>query len=148
MAKSYLPAIDRRHFLRSLAVGVAGAGSALIAQRSLAAGELPPVRVITRGPKHYWFGYYDKLQFDPTDRLVLGMEVDFEHRSPRADDTIRIGMVDTADADRWIELGQSTGLGLAARLHAAVDSGIEVVNSLERPAERPLRLPRARRREW
>ena len=65
------------------------------------------VRAITRGPKYHWFGYYDKLQFDPTGRYVLGMEVDFEHRSPTADDVIGIGMVDLADGDRWIELGQS-----------------------------------------
>ncbi len=67
----------------------------------------PPVRQITRGPKFHWFGYYDKLQFDPTNRYVLGMEVDFEHRSPRPEDTIRIGMVDLQDNDRWIDLGQS-----------------------------------------
>jgi hypothetical protein len=72
------------------------------------AGDAPPVRVITRGPKHHWFGYYDKLEFDPTGRYVLGMEVDFEHRSPRPDDAIKIGMVDLHDGDRWIELGQTT----------------------------------------
>ncbi|NQU25745.1 MAG: hypothetical protein HQ567_31030 [Candidatus Nealsonbacteria bacterium] len=69
--------------------------------------KLPPVHAITRGPKFHWFGYYDKLQFDPSCRYVLGMEVDFEHRSPRPDDVIRIGMVDLRDNDRWIELGQS-----------------------------------------
>lgn len=68
---------------------------------------LPPVRAITKGPKFHWFGYYDKLQFDPSCRYVLGMEVDFEHRSPEADDVIKIGMVDLKDEDRWIELGQS-----------------------------------------
>jgi hypothetical protein len=68
----------------------------------------PPVRRITHGPRHHWFGYYDKLQFDPTGRYVLGMEVPFEHRSPTADDVIKIGMVDLQDGDRWIELGQST----------------------------------------
>ena len=47
------------------------------------AEDLPPVRQITRGPKHHWFGYYDKLEFDPTDRYVLGMEIDFEHSAPR-----------------------------------------------------------------
>ena len=67
-----------------------------------------PVRRITRGPKHHWFGYYDKFQFDPTGRYVLGMEVDFEHRSHQGDDVIRIGMVDLADGDRWIELGSTT----------------------------------------
>ena len=68
----------------------------------------PPSRVITKGPKHHWFGYYDKLQFDPSSRFVLGMQVDFEHRSPSADDTINIGMVDLEENDRWIELGQSS----------------------------------------
>jgi hypothetical protein len=70
--------------------------------------DAPNVRVITRGPKHHWFGYYDKFEFDPSDRYVLGMEVDFEHRSPRPDDEIRVGMVDLKDDDRWIELGSTT----------------------------------------
>ena len=62
---------------------------------------------ITTGPKYHWFGYYDKLQFDPTDRYVLGMEVDFEHRSPTRDDRIAVGMIDRQDNHRWIELGHS-----------------------------------------
>ncbi len=65
------------------------------------------MRPITSGPKHHWFGYYDKLQFDPSGRYVLGMEVDFEHRSPTAEDVIRVGMIDLADGDRWIELGET-----------------------------------------
>ena len=67
----------------------------------------PAIRAITRGPQNHWFGYYDKLQFDPTARYVLGMEVDFEHRSPTAQDTIAVGMVDLKDGDRWSELGIS-----------------------------------------
>ena len=39
---------------------------------------LPPVRAITRGPTHHWFGYYDKLEFDPSSRYVLGNAVDRE----------------------------------------------------------------------
>lgn len=66
-----------------------------------------PVRTITKGPKFHWFGYYDKLQFDPTSRYVLSNQVDFEHRSPRAEDTIRLGMVDTEDGDRWTDLGET-----------------------------------------
>ncbi|MEM7535303.1 MAG: hypothetical protein AAF639_24210 [Chloroflexota bacterium] len=65
------------------------------------------IRSITTGPKHHWFGYYDKLQFNPTSRYVLGMAVDFEHRSPRPDDVIQIGMVDLQDNDQWIELGET-----------------------------------------
>lgn len=91
---------SRRALLQTLlALGVSrGAG---------AGQKLPPIRPITRGPKFHWFGYYDKLQFDPTGRYVLGMEVDFEHRSPRPDDVIRVGMIDTAEDDRWTELGTS-----------------------------------------
>ena len=69
--------------------------------------KLPPVRAITRGPKFHWFAYYDKLEFDPTGRYVLGMEVDFQHRSPRPDDVIKVGMVDLEQNDKWIELGES-----------------------------------------
>jgi hypothetical protein len=96
--------MHRRNFL---AGGVALA-SGLIARTQVTAAELPPVRTITRGPKHHWFGYYDKLEFDPNGRYCLGMEVDFEHRSPTAADLIRVGMVDLQDHDRWIELGTTS----------------------------------------
>lgn len=99
--------MDRRTFVRAAAL--AGVGATL--PGSLRAGQRPRVRAITRGPKYHWFGYYDKHQFDPSNRYVLGMEVDFEGRSPRAEDVIRIGMVDTADGDRWIELGESRAWG-------------------------------------
>jgi hypothetical protein len=95
--------LDRRALLKSLAASV----PALHSLAALAEEKLPPIRPLTRAPKHHWFGYYDKLEFDPSGRYVLGMEVDFEHRSPRPDDVIRVGMVDTADGDQWIELGTS-----------------------------------------
>ena len=66
-----------------------------------------PIRPITREPGYHWFAYYDKLQIDPSGRYALGMRVDFEHRSPRGDDEIVVGMVDLADGDRWIDLGTS-----------------------------------------
>ena len=91
------------------------------ALKSLAAATLPElnhvgfaksatrttVRTITQGPLHHWFGYYDKLEFDPTNRYVLSNQVAFEHRTPTADDVIRVGMVDTQDGDKWIRLGTS-----------------------------------------
>ena len=88
----------RRSFLAALsAASLARPASAAV-----------PIRALTKGPKHHWFGYYDKWQFDATSRYVLGMQVDFEHRSPRPDDVIRIGMIDTQDGDRWTELGTSS----------------------------------------
>jgi hypothetical protein len=95
----------RRQFLQAAAAGcVLPVFLPLRSSRADNAAELPPIRQLTRGPKFHWFGYYDKFEFDPTDRYVLGMEVDFEGRSPRADDIIRLGMVDLQDHDRWIEL--------------------------------------------
>lgn len=91
--------MNRRSFINSL--------TALSLARMAPEEKLPPVRRITNGPKFHWFGYYDKWQFDPTGRYVLGCEVDFEHRSPTPNDTIRIGMVDLRDNDRWTELGST-----------------------------------------
>jgi len=91
--------MNRRAFHVALAAGCAGVASAADAP--------PPVRAITRGPKFHWRGYYDKLLFDPGNRLVLANEVAFEGRSPTAEDSIRVGMADTSDNDRWIDLGGS-----------------------------------------
>ena len=66
-----------------------------------------PIQAITRGPHHHWFGYYDKFQFDPTDRYVLSMRVGFEHRAPNSNEVIQIGMIDLQSNNRWIELGES-----------------------------------------
>ncbi len=75
-----------------------------------------PVRALTgmRGAKssgYHWFGYYDKRQFDPTNRYVLGMQVGFEGRSPTADDVIKIGLIDVEREGSWIELGESRAWG-------------------------------------
>jgi hypothetical protein len=106
--------MTRRQWLATAAQATVAA-AAVGKNARLAASEAgdghPPQRTITRGPKFHWFAYYDKLQFDPSGRYCLGMEVDFEHRSPRADDVIKIGMVDLQDADRWIELGESRSWG-------------------------------------
>lgn len=100
--------MQRRSFLSG---SMAAAAGGLAATRSRADEALPPVRPVTRGPKFHWFGYYDKLQFDAGDRYLLGMQVDFEHRSPRAEDRVRVGMVDLKDGDRWTDLGSSVAWG-------------------------------------
>lgn len=92
--------LNRRHFLSTL---IAAASAPLFAADS--DESLPPVRAITRGPKFHWRGYYDKLLFDPSNRYVVANEVDFEHRTPKPDDVLRVGMIDTEDGDKWIELG-------------------------------------------
>ena len=102
--------LGRRAVLKLLAATAGSAswrGVAAAAAAHPDAERLPPVRAITRGPRHHWFGYYDKLEFDPTGRYVLGNEVGFEHRSPGPDDAIAVGLVDLRAGDRWVELGTS-----------------------------------------
>lgn len=103
------PNFSRRDFCRAAAATSSLAVFSRVghARGNADADGFPPVRAITHGPKFHWFGYYDKLQFDPTGRYVLSNQVDFEHRSPKPDDVIQVGMVDLQDNDRWIELGES-----------------------------------------
>lgn len=112
--------IDRRQFhsitATALATSVASFGKTVAAQENSTdvTGPLEtyvPCRAITGGPRHHWFGYYDKRQFDPSSRFVLANEVDFEGRPPTADDSIAVGYVDTAEGDRWVEIGRSSAWG-------------------------------------
>lgn len=103
--------ITRRTANRLLVAAGASAAISPSARADEKSQAFVPIRAITRGPKHHWFGYYDKRQFDPTNRFVLSNEVDFEHRSPRAGDVINVGMIDTGEDDKWIELGQSGSWG-------------------------------------
>jgi hypothetical protein len=102
--------ISRRHAIQS----IAALTSLPLTRPPVATGagpRFPPVRTITRGPKHHWFGYYDKREFDPTNRFVLANQVDFEHRTPTSEDEIRVGMIDTARDNAWIDLGRSRSWG-------------------------------------
>ena len=65
------------------------------------------VEALTTGPNFHWFGYYDKFQFDPSERYLLSMEIDFEGRWNTENDIVKIGMLDLQDNNRWIELGES-----------------------------------------
>jgi len=95
---------SRRHFIKKSLMTVPAVYMAGCTGKD---GQEIPVRPITTGPKFHWFGYYDKYQFDPANRYVLSNEIDFEHRSPRFDDLINVGMVDTKNRDTWYELGHT-----------------------------------------
>jgi hypothetical protein len=73
--------------------------------------KLPKAVAVTAGPKFHWFSFYDMPQFDPSGRYLLGMEVDFENRSPKPDDEIRIGLIDLQAGNRWQEIGRTNAWG-------------------------------------
>lgn len=103
---SRLNRITRRDLLAAGLATSIGLGRSARAQDTPSA-KFPPTRVITSGEGFFWFGYYDKLQFSPDDRFVLCNRARFEHRSPKADDVIEVGMIDLEERDRWIPLGHS-----------------------------------------
>ncbi|GBL44167.1 hypothetical protein EMGBD4_16660 [Verrucomicrobiota bacterium] len=96
-------AMERRDFL---AHSAAWLGTSLLAGCAARPGTAR-IRPITHGPKFHWRGYYDKFLFSADDRFVLANETSFEGRSPTQADSIRVGMVDTQDGDRWTDLGGS-----------------------------------------
>jgi hypothetical protein len=94
---SYNSAVTRRELLLGAVAGFLPARAA----------SAVPVHAISRGPLYHWFGYYDKLQFDPDSRYALEIANDFQHRLQTESDSVYIGMVDLKNNDRWIELGRS-----------------------------------------
>ncbi len=110
---------NRRGFLKHAIVSIATCASlhrsSVWAQSSRnTVGQLEtfvPTRAITRGPLFHWFGYYDKHEFDPSNRFVLANQVVFEGRSPTANDRIQVGYVDLEQNDRWTEIGSSSAWG-------------------------------------
>jgi hypothetical protein len=89
--------MDRRQFLAATAAAIPGGLTPrLVAQPGRDKPETiaVPARAVTKGPKHHWFGYYDKTPWDATGRYLLAMEADFSDRQPRPGEAIRVGLVD------------------------------------------------------
>lgn len=100
-------AMNRREILKLAGVSAISGRVHIRADETLKSGKFPPIRQITQGPKYHWFGYYDKLQFSPDNKLVLCNQVAFENRTPQPDDEIAVGMIDIGHGDKWVELGKS-----------------------------------------
>ena len=112
----------RRELLkRSLGSALAGGGMAgWLSTRPARAGTatapasgpaFPEARAVTRGPKHHFFGYYDKSPWDATGRYLLAMEIDFIGRDPRKGESLTVGMVDLQRDNRFIALDTTQAWG-------------------------------------
>ena len=80
-----------------------------------------PVRAVTRGPKHHFFGYYDKTCWDGSGRSVLCLEVDFIDRPPTAADSATVGVVDL-DGDGRFRPSAGRALGAGSRVRCSIGS--------------------------
>ena len=66
------------------------------------------VRPLTYGPKHHFFGYYEKSPWNASQTLLLAHEASFNDRAPAADDRLTIGIVDTQDNNRFRALAETS----------------------------------------
>jgi len=73
---------------------------------------VPLVRVSDPGtrdrPAYTGFWFYDELQFDPSGRYMLGMQVSFQGRDVTPSDRGIIGCIDLEDRNKWTEIGDTT----------------------------------------
>lgn len=103
--------MNRRHFLHHTSTfAIASLAGKALSQTTTSNLTPAPVRALTSGPEYHWFGYYDKLQYDPTNRYALTNQVTFHGRSPTPEDVIKVGMVDTTNGN-WKELGSTSAWG-------------------------------------
>ena len=66
-----------------------------------------PFTRLTSSNAYHWGAYYDQIHFDPQNRYVISNEVSFEGRSPRPEDSINIGVIDTWNNNKWLPLGST-----------------------------------------
>ena len=66
-----------------------------------------PVHQETFGPRHHFFGYYEKSPWNLSGNLLLAHETDFNDRPPLATDSAVVGMVSLEDDKHFIPLGKT-----------------------------------------
>ena len=65
------------------------------------------LRAVTSGPRHHFFGYYDKCPWNASGTLLLAHEAAFNDRPPGADDSITIGLVRLNERNNFQVLASS-----------------------------------------
>lgn len=68
----------------------------------------PVARAVTRGPRHHFFGYYDKCPWDASGKYMLGLETSFIDRPPKPEDRAIIGLIDLTDNNRWQRIAETS----------------------------------------
>jgi hypothetical protein len=55
------------------------------------------IEPLTFGPKHHFFGYYEKSPWNASQTRMLAHEVDFNDRAPQPDDRLTLGLIHLPD---------------------------------------------------
>jgi hypothetical protein len=115
------------------------------------------VRALTAGPRHHFFGYYDKRPWNARGTRILAHEVAIYDRPPQSDDEALVGIIDVGDQHRFEPIGRTRAwnfqqgamlqwLGPDFERHAVFnrrddDALVGIVINLETGAERRLDRP-------
>lgn len=67
-----------------------------------------PVERVGRGPKHHFFGYYNKSNWDPSGRYLLAHQVDMMDAPLRPELAATVGYFDLGEAMRFHAVGETT----------------------------------------
>jgi hypothetical protein len=67
----------------------------------------PVARAVTRGPKHHFFGYYDKSPWDTSGRYLLALEAPFADRAPEAEEAATVGLIDMEEGCAFTPLAST-----------------------------------------
>lgn len=67
-----------------------------------------PCQRVGTDDQHYFFGYYNKSNWDSTNRYILAMQVPWADQVIDPDLVAGVGYFDTHDGDRFVRVGQTT----------------------------------------
>ena len=62
---------------------------------------------VTMGPRHHFFGYYDKCPWSANGKYLLALETCFTNRPPTPDDIAVIGLMDLANGNSWQPIAET-----------------------------------------
>ncbi len=93
--------------MKATAIGAGLAPAFVSGDVSAAEPDYPPAKAVTFGPKHHFFGYYDKCPWDQTGRYLLSMEIGFYDRQPKKGEALTVGMVDLKSDKKYIALDKT-----------------------------------------
>ena len=65
------------------------------------------VKPVTTGPNHHFFGYYEKSPWNQSGRFLLSHEANFNDRPPNEKDSVKIGIIDLKENNKFKAIATS-----------------------------------------